>query len=49
MAANRSTVSGKRFTRLISKAACALGFARPFSQFSSVRTFVRRYAAKSAQ
>ncbi len=42
MAASRSTVSGKRFTRLISKAACAFGLARPCSQFSSVRTLVRR-------
>jgi hypothetical protein len=42
MEASLSTVSGNRFTRLISKAAWALGFARPCSQFSSVRTLVRR-------
>jgi len=42
IAASLSNVSGKRFTRLMSNAACALGFARPCSQFSSVRTFVRR-------
>lgn len=40
--ARRSTVSGKRCTSRISSAACALGVARPCSQFSKVRTFVRR-------
>jgi len=42
IAARRCTVSGYCLTRLISSAACALGLARPCSQFSSVRTFVRR-------
>lgn len=42
MAASRSTVSGNRFTSLISNAAWAFGLARPCSQFSRVRTLVRR-------
>lgn len=45
--ANRRTVSGNRCASRMSNAACALGFARPCSQFSSVRTFVRRYPAKT--
>ena len=40
--ASRPTVSGKRSTSRISKAAWALGRARPCSQFSSVRRLVRR-------
>ena len=40
--ASRWTVSGYRLTRLIKSAACAFGLARPCSQFSSVRTLVRR-------
>jgi hypothetical protein len=39
-------VSGYRCTRRMSSAACACGFARPCSQFSSVRTFVRRVSGK---
>ena len=42
IAASRWTVSGYFLTRLIRRAACAFGLARPCSQFSRVRTFVRR-------
>ena len=41
-AASRSTVSGYRSTKRISRAACAFGRARPCSQFSSMRGLVRR-------
>ncbi len=41
-AASLCTVSGYFCTSRMSSAACALGLARPCSQFSSVRTFVRR-------
>lgn len=41
-AANRLTVSGYLSTKWINSAACALGLARPCSQFSSVRGLVRR-------
>jgi hypothetical protein len=40
--AKRSTVSGNFSTSRISNAACAFGFERPCSQFSSVRGLVRR-------
>ena len=42
IAASRWTVSGYFLTRLIRRAACAFGLARPCSQFSRVRTLVRR-------
>ncbi len=42
IAASRCTVSGYFLTRLIRRAACAFGLARPCSQFSRVRTLVRR-------
>lgn len=40
--ANRSTVSGNFSTSRINNAAWAFGFARPCSQFSTVRGLVRR-------
>jgi hypothetical protein len=45
--ARRSTMSGNLFTKVISRAACAFGRARPCSQFSSVRGFVRRKVANN--
>src|ERR1700719_3565583 len=47
--ANLSTVSGYLSTIRINRAACALGRARPCSQFSRVRTLVRRYFANNAR
>jgi len=43
--ARRSTMSENFFTKVISSAACAFCRARPCSQFSSVRGFVRRKVA----
>lgn len=40
--ASRCTMSGNCATMRISNEACALGLARPCSQFSSVRGLVRR-------
>ncbi len=45
----RWTVSGYFLTRLINRAAWALGRARPCSQLSRVRTRVRKYAANTAR
>ena len=49
MSASRYPVSGYCLTRLINNAGCPFGLARPCSQFSNVRTLIRRYAANKAR